>query len=112
MPEGIRVSSFDVGFQNVHVTVCGNCAESLQYCQRMFVHLLADESIDRSRVASFEVERTDSDYLLSDEHGAVVAKTQDLQELQQILKSEVTLELIRALPQFLWLHASGAALND
>lgn len=112
MPGGIRVSSFKVLFGSRHVSVTGTCDETISHCRRMFANMLGECSAETSLVTAFEVERSVSDYELRDQKGSVIAKTPELQELQQILKSEVTLELIRALPEFLWLHASGAALND
>lgn len=103
-----------VCFQNQSVFVRCDSKSLVEPIRTVFLHFSGPEEISRSASPSgvFTVQTLDGEFQLSNENGEILAKTKQLQELQQILKSEVSLALIRATPEYMWLHASAAACDN
>jgi hypothetical protein len=108
---GDETLEFSVVFQDSRVVVKCDCAKTLKECQRVFTHMQGAEGATQELASTFRVTKNHSLFRLTDKHDKLIVNGKSVQELQQFLKSEVTLDLIRANPRFIWLHASGAVLG-
>ena len=103
---------FSIAFGSARVLVEVESRPTLDACRLVFTHMLGSERPDDVLVSTFRVRDRGKRFELYDKERNLVVNTARLLELQQHLKSEVTLELIRANSHFMWLHASGAVNRD
>lgn len=103
--------SFAVSFGESRVEVAFPSEFLLEAAQKVFRHMVVEPGSRGPVAASYRVKNSVLPHEVVDGSGAKVATAHSVSELQQVLKSEVSLDLIRSNPGFLWLHASGATIG-
>lgn len=101
-----KIQEFHVEFDRMQVTVRTNLPEVMQYLQRNYRLMLAEESSNSAGRLSLCIHG--QDYVLEGERFNTV-RLRTLSPLLPLLQDEVRFHFMRRRPELLWLHAGAVA---